>query len=286
MLFNSLIQVVDYNLLNINIMRKIVLLFILAFTIAGSSAQLSLENYYPVSANIIELEKSGFKYYTMDILNKQSQLYNMDHSIFKVFDLVVPDGYYLYNVQFVSEHLFNSDDLVELVYTYSMYNETETGYWWYTYETRIINENGTELLKIPGAGYTDVLDAGDDGRKFLVWIYDYSVLPAITHTNVYSLPDHASSAKSLTGNAPGMNLGNPFPNPSSAHISVPVSIPYANTPGILNLYDMNGNLVKSLVVSDSDEILQIPSGTLLPGTYMINLNSGDEQSTAKKVIIK
>lgn len=266
-------------------MKKLKLFFILSLLVAGSNAQISLETVYSVSANIIELEKSGFKYYTMDILNKQSRIYNMDHSIFKIIDLVVPDGYYLYNVQFVSEHLFNSDDLVELVYIYSMYNEVETGYWWYTYETRIINENGTELLKIPGAGYTDVLDAGDDGRKFLVWIYDYSVLPTITHTNVYSFPDSISSTKSLTGNSGEINLGNPFPNPSSGQISIPVSVPYPNTPGILNLYDINGTLVKSLVVSGSDEILTIPPGTLMPGTYMINFNSGMEQSTPKKVVV-
>ena len=253
--------------------------------IAASSAQLSLENVYSVSANIIELEKSGFKYYTMDISNKQSRLYNMDHSLYKVFDLVVPDGYYLYNIQFVSEHLFNSDDLIELVYTYSKYNEIESGYWWYTYETRIINENGTELLKIPGAGYTDVLDAGDNVKKLLVWVYDYSVLPAVTHTNVYRLPDQTSSAKSLTSISQEINLGNPYPNPSSGLVSIPVSIPNTSTPGILTLFDLNGNAVKSLFVSNPDEIIQIPAGTLMPGTYVINLNSGSYQTTAKKVII-
>ncbi len=266
-------------------MKNLKLFFILSLLAAGSNAQISIETVYPISANIIELEKSGFKYYTMDITNKQSRIYNMDHSVFKVFDLVVPEGYYLHNIQFVSEYLFNSDDLVELVYTYSMYNELETGYWWYSYETRIINENGTELLKIPGAGYTDVYNAGDDGRKFLVWIYDYSVLPAITHTNVYSLPDNISTTKSLTGNSREINLGNPFPNPSSGQISVPVSGLYPTRPGILNLFDINGTLVKSLVVSGSEEILQIPPGTLMPGTYMISLNSGSEQSPVKKVVV-
>ena len=267
-------------------MKKTVILFILTLTFTVSHTQLSLENVYSVSANIIELEKSGLKYYSMDIVNKQSRIYNMDHSIFKVFDLIVPDGYYLYNIQFVSEHLFNSDDLVELVYTYSKYNEIETGFWWYTYETRIVNENGTELLKIPGAGYTNIIDAGDYGKKFLVWIYDYSVLPAVTHTNVYSLPDQSTSSKSLIEYSPLVNLGNPFPNPSNGMTSIPVSIPSSHSPGILNLYDMNGNLVESKTVLNSDEVIQIPAGTLLPGTYIINLNANQEQSDAKKIIVK
>lgn len=269
-----------------NKMKKFKLLLIFLICVfVFCNAQMNLENVYSVSANIIQLEKSGFKYYSMDVPNKQSRIYNMDHSIFKIFNLTVPDGYYLYNIQFVSEYLFNSDDLVELVYTYSKYNETETGYWWYDYETRIVNENGIELLKVPGAGFTDVLETGNNGRKFLVWVYDYSVFPAIIHTNVYSLPDQISSAKALSEDSPFIGIGNPYPNPTKGLFAVPVFLPDPNTQGILNLYDIKGNLVKSLPVSGSSEIIKIPSGVLMPGTYMLNLNTGSEQSVNKKVII-
>ena len=79
-------------------------------------AQSVFEMTYTESANICYLESKGQVYFTMDVINKQCLIYTMDHSFYKSIDLPTPEGYYLSDIQYVSENLFNSDDLVELVY--------------------------------------------------------------------------------------------------------------------------------------------------------------------------
>ena len=45
------------------------------------------------------------------------------------------------------------------------------------------------LLTFPGAGFTNVVETADQGKKFLVYQYDYSVIPYRTYTHVYGLPE-------------------------------------------------------------------------------------------------
>ena len=229
-------------------MRSIITtVLIIAFPFLLNAQFPVTENVYSVSANVAKLEKSGYKYYTMDIPLKQCRIYNLDHSLFKTFNLTVPEGYDLYDIQQVSEHLFNNDDLVEIVAISYRYNETETGWWYYAYEVSIVNENGNEILNVPGAGHTMVFDMGDDGKKLLVWIYDYSVYPYVIHTNVYDLPESSQTNKSVTISESPEVLGNPFPNPASGNLSIPLNL--TGQGGNLHLHDMQGGFIRSIEVT-------------------------------------
>ena len=97
----------------------------------------------------LSLETLGEVYYSMDVINKQCLIYNMDHTLMKSIPLPVPEGYYLEDIQFLSQHLFNDDDLLELVYIYSKYVATDLSYY-FTFESKLINENGVTTSDIPG----------------------------------------------------------------------------------------------------------------------------------------
>ena len=265
-------------------MRPIFFIIMLGMLSMGIHAQPLFDNSYSLSANITKLETSGYKYYTMDVPNKQCKVFNLDHSLYKTFNLSVPESYDLYDIQYVSENLFNTDDLVEIVYISYKYNETETGWWYYTYETSIVNENGIEIMNIPGAGLTEVRDLGEDGKKFLVWVYDYSVYPYIIHTNVYDLPEQEpQTTKSASITKDYALLGNPYPNPSSGNFSVPVNL--SNSPGHLNMHNMQGGFVKEIKITGQEKNILIPADDLAPGTYLINLRTIDKISKAKTIII-
>jgi hypothetical protein len=268
-------------------MRPIVIVCLLFTWPLIISAQTTLdtnpENVYSVSANLAKLEKSGYKYYTMDVPGKQCRLYNLDHSPFRTFNLVIPEGYDLYDIQQVSEHLFNSDDLVEIVYISYRYNETETGWWYYTYETSLVNENGEVLLNIPGAGHTEVFDLGEDGKKFLVWIYNYSVYPYIIHTNVYNLPEQSQTTKAISLSEESQLLGNPYPNPTSGNFTVPLNL--AIPKGYLNIHNLQGGILRKIEVSGLENNIVVPTDGLGPGTYMINIHATTGVSSSKKLII-
>ena len=151
-------------------MKKTIWLFLFIALIATARGQITLENTYNASTNITELATSGFKYYLMDVENNQCRLYNNNHSLWKTINLTVPAGMYLYDIKLVSETLFNSDNMVELAYIYYSYDSTLL---YYTYYTKVINENGQELLSIPGCSYLEVKSAGNAGTKMLAYVYDY-----------------------------------------------------------------------------------------------------------------
>jgi hypothetical protein len=246
-------------------------------------AQPALETVYPVSTNICTLETTGDKYYTMDITNKQCRIYNMDHSLYRTIYLEVPEDYYLFDIQQISQHIFNHDDLIEFAYVYSKFNPTETS-WYYSYETRVINESGTEILKVPGAGHTLVIPTQDGGRKFLVFIYDFYVIPATTQTQVYSLPDSPLKSEAVNGSA--YRLGNPYPNPASGMINIPVSLPPGVNKGYLQIYNISGQLIDLREIKKTDESILIPGGSLLPGSYIYNISGKGQQSESKKITIQ
>ncbi len=264
-------------------MKAHILISALFMTGISLLAQPVFEKTYSESANICYLESKGQVYFSMDVINKQCLLYTMDHSFYKSIDLPMPEGYYLADIQYVSEHLFNSDDLVELVYIYSKYVPT-TGSYYYTFETKLINENGTVLETFPGAGLTSVIETIDNGKKFLVYEYNYSVIPYRTYTHVYSLPQSNTKSAEFFGTSPA--LGNPYPNPANHQVNIPVELPADISSAQLVLYNLNGQMVLSYPVSNSDKNVLLPTRQMDPGTYLYSLQSDGWSSESKKVVIQ
>lgn len=264
-------------------MKTIPISLTICLLAAALYAQPQLEKTYSESASICKLESVGEVYYSMDVINKQCHIYRMDHSLYKSISIPTPEGYYLSDVQYVSENLFNGDDLLELVYSYTKYVPTTNSYY-YTYETKLINENGSVLLTVPGAGYTEVLETAEHGRKFLVYEYDYSVIPYRTYTHVYSLPE--TSTKAAYSLEPAIGLGEAFPNPAADQVHIPVQLPVAIKSGTLEIVDMNGQRMKSQPVLSSASVLTIPTNQLVPGTYLYYLAAGSHRSTTRTLVIK
>lgn len=262
-------------------MKNILTAFILMAGVAAT-AQPSLEHTYTVSASICTLEEAGEKYFSMDVTYNQCLIYNMDHTLYRTIALNVPANYYMHNIQYVSQHTFNSDDLIEFVYTYSRYNPTETSYY-YTYETRVINENGVEILKVPGAGYTEILETQDGSRKFLVYVYDFYQIPAITHTQVYSLSEEPLKSGPIQNQ---YKLGNPWPNPSRGMVNIPVQLPPDAEPGELILYNIHGQEVMRQPVDGEQELIILPGGVLIPGIYVYKIQNAKSEFGGKKITIR
>lgn len=248
-----------------------------------AGAQPVFENQYTASATICHLEVSGDKYFAMDNINNRCLIYNMDHTVYRTIDLVLPADYYMYNILHVSEKTFNSDELVEFAYIYSKYTGTDTS-WYYSYETRVINEHGTEILKIPGAGHSEILQTESLGRKWLAYIYDFSVLPATTRTRVYSLPEAATKSDALKSSDTYI-LENPWPNPSRGLVNIPVHLPPGSPQGELILYNLQGQELYRRAVNPGEETIAFPGGSLIPGAYVYKIRHGDLEPEGKKIII-
>ena len=206
----------------------------------------------------------------------------MDHTLLKTIPIPTPEEYYLTDVQYVSEKLFNSDNLLELVYSYAKYVPTETSYY-YSYETKLINENGTVLLTVPGAGHTNVIEIPDQGKKFLVYEYDYSVIPFRTYTHVYKLPSSATETSEYSSSI--TYQGNPYPNPAHSQVTVPIQFPDGIESGRLDVFDMKGSRILSHSITEPSAYYILPVRQLIPGTYLYQLSAGAWRSVPKKIVI-
>jgi hypothetical protein len=121
-------------------MKSILTFAVLLLIYTAGNAQVSLEKKYDYSTSVVEFETLGFKYFLMDVPNGQCRIYNPDHSLFKTINCNVPAGFYLYDIKFLSEKLFDSDAGIELLCTFYKYNETLQ---YYEYDSKIINEDGS-----------------------------------------------------------------------------------------------------------------------------------------------
>jgi len=160
---------------------------ILIFTllVGALRGQIILENTYNHSGTYTRLANSGTKFLVMDVGANHCRIYNPVHSLWKTVNLSVPPGNYLYDVKYVSENLFTTDNSLCLAYIYYNYNTTGQ---YYTFTAKVIKEDGTELISIPGCQYLFVHSLDEEGARLLAYSFDYSVFPYTVQTHAYDLP--------------------------------------------------------------------------------------------------
>lgn len=258
----------------------IILVFV--FYALPSPAQISYEHTYTgVSAAYIKLPVAGYKYYVMDVANSQCRLYNNDHSLWKTINLSVPVNYYLCDIQFVTEDLFNTDNMIEMLYVSYNYNTTLK---YYTYDTRVVNENGTVLLSMPNAGYSYIYPA-ETGSKLLIWIYDFSVFPETVNTMVYSIPGKLNTLMTKSPDELKSSLRSAYPNPATSEVAIPYTLPSNVKQADLKLYSMNGKLLKSFTVDHTFNSILVKTGELPAGIYVYRIESNTYKSESFKLIV-
>jgi len=168
-------------------MKKLAVITAFLMIFLAVNAQVTFEKKYNYSASIVKLETLGYKYFIMDVPNSQCQIYNLDHSLYKTINCNVPNSFYLADIKFISENVFDNDAGIELLCTYYKYIPTQSSYY-YEYDSKIINDDGSTILTIDGARYNYINQTGEGVFKLFSYCFDYSVFPETVWTNIYSLP--------------------------------------------------------------------------------------------------
>ena len=255
------------------------LLSILLYTIA--TAQVTLEKKYDYSTAVAEFETHGCKYFLMDVPNGQCRIYNLDHSLFRSVNCNVPGGYYLYDIKFLSESLFNNDPGIELLCTFYKY---DTNLQYYEYDSKIIDENGTQLIFIDGALYNYINKTGENEFKLFSYCYDFSVWPEKVWTNIYNLPGNPVSNLQGVSEVPEINM-NAFPNPAEGKVKMAYSLPEGVSEGNLLLYDNTGKLAARYIVDNHTDHLLLDVSGYQSGVYHYFIEYGGLKCPAKKLVI-
>lgn len=263
-------------------MKTIALTFFYVLFVFLIHAQVTLEKKYDYSTSVVRLETQGYKYYLMDVPVGQCRIYNLDHSLFKTISCNVPSGFYLSDIKLLSENVFDSDPGIELLCTFYKYNSSQN---YYEYDSKIINEDGSQILFIDGALYNYINKTGENTYKLLSYCYDFSVSPEKVWTNIYNLPGTVVSAEMLNEKSPDILL-NAFPNPATHTLKVAYSLPENVTQGTLHLVDNSGRQVKQFVVDHHTDFLMLDISKFQSGIYHYFIEYGNTKTPAKKLVVK
>ncbi len=181
-------------------MKSIFLAITLLWISRIAAGQPIPESTYPVSGTYTRLANSGYKFYVMDVAQNQCRIYNTDHTLWKTINLVIPANNFLYDIGYVSENLFTADNSLCLAYVYYNYNTTGQ---YYTYTAKVIREDGTVLINVPGGAYMYVHSLPNGNAKLLVYSFNYSVSPYTVQTHINDIPGNLSGMQGDT-NCDGM----------------------------------------------------------------------------------
>lgn len=262
-------------------MKKTVLILTLTLFFMQVYAQINIEKSLTESTWITHLPISGYKYYSMDVVNNQCRIYNLDFSLWKTIPLSVPTGYTLYDIEYVSENLFSTDGLVSLAYMYYQYNSTGQ---YYTYEVRIVREDGNIMVTAPGAAYMYVLSTGGNGSKFLVYLYDYSTYPYFLGTTIYSLPGTLVGEQPIAGKESYGRFA--YPNPAHSSVTIPIPESSRNMSAVLKVFDITGLEIRNIELNNNQAEVMLNTVSFPSGIYNYVILSDGKMVESEKFIVE
>lgn len=255
------------------------ILLLAAFTL---QAQVTLDKKYDYSTSVVKLETLGYKYFLMDVPAGQCRIYNLDHSLFKAVNCNVPSGSYLFDIKFLSEKTFDTDAGIELLCTFYKYYSSLD---YYEYDSKIINDDGSQITFIDGSLYNYMNKTGDNTYKLFSYCYDFSVFPEKVWTNIYSLPGSPVVSAALNPNNPGVLL-DAFPNPANQALKVAYILPENINQATLHLIDNSGRQVEQFIVDNHTDHLMLDVTGFQSGVYHYFIEYGNTKTPTKKLVVR
>jgi len=277
-------------------MKKVIVIAFVSL-LTNMKAQFTLEHIYPQASTfnvggtfsqlmMIDFEVSGEQYVFLNRLAKNITIYNLNHSLVKTISLSsLPIGINsgeIDDIFYLSQHLFNSDTLVEFVYITDGEFPTQA-------KIYVYNEIGTILfsdtasmpihVNVPlqqypiyntTAGTKMILSYASGDAK--VWGLAGTLTTAIDRANTQ-----------LVNN--GAAIGNAHPNPTANTTTIPYTLPQGTTKGELVFYNVQGVEVKRFKVDNTFNSLLISTTDIPAGTYYYNLQIGGDASATKKMVV-
>jgi len=285
-------------------MKKIGLLLI-AFAIATTNfAQITTDVVISSdnirNSELIELENSGAKYYIFDAENMFLRLYNIDHSIFKTVNIDVSslgfDGFTIFKGGLypfaISENLFNTDNKFEFIISIHAFTDDYSNE---KLKTVILNEDGNILYEKEnywfGNGltnqYPDLIKNTNNGTKLILKRtsdIDNDSLLILNLPGTVPCFNCDQTNKIHNVNNKSTSLSN-YPNPAKNYTIIEYEIPKGENEAEIQIFNMNGQLVKTYKVDKTFKNLRISTSDFENGTYIYNIKTKNMLSKGNKLII-
>ncbi|GAO28974.1 T9SS type A sorting domain-containing protein [Geofilum rubicundum] len=257
-------------------MRALAFFLVLFFSLQAGKAQFDLEKTYDFSLTSTKINASDYKYYLMDVPRSECRIYHLDHTLWKTIPIALPADYYLYDIQFVTQNLFNADSNIEIWFSaYNWVTVGEDGY--YRYISKVIDETGRVLTTINGGLYASILPVGEEVYKMVVHAYDNSFWPGSIKTYLYSIPGTQTAIWHAVAQSPES-----YPNP--ARDLIHIIVPTGNELGILKIFSLSGKIMKEIPLEGKTNIALSIYGWPA-GTYLYHIAVGHRISQTAKIVV-
>ena len=282
------------------IMTAVTLMFVLT-----TKSQITLENNYPTpnaidkaGLSVVKLDLSGEKYFLYNYKAKQIKLYNLNHSIFKTINIPALPKYRSFNsdssvsIAYISESLFNNDNLVEYISFDGTFSKTLGNY--DLGSMKVFNENGITIFSgdslmptfkrdatyygYESEGKGDFIFNTTAGTKMILYSYKNNT----PSQRVYSLP--GIMVASIQKYNENYNNPLPFPNPTINSITIPYKLDNGKD-GKLVINDINGKMLFEYKIDTTFDNLIVDTNTMTSGNYFYSIYSSDKKVATGKFIV-
>lgn len=240
-----------------------------------AKAQLTFEKSYSNAFMIqyFDIENIGLKYVVFDRDNHKLYIYNVDHSLMKTVNLIVPPGTTFSAAPLhLSTKLFNDDDKIEFLYTcadFSINTPTSTTY--------VMNEDGSVLQTISGIKSYAMQKAGSQ-YKLVAYTWDDKM-------SIYSLYGSLPSTN-LKPNGEKTAEADLYPNPMETAATLRYTLPSGTQQATINIYTSDGKLTRQMQVTDQFGALLIQRGDLPAGNYYYQVTAPGVQTVSEQFVIR
>lgn len=253
-------------------------------------------NYYgQKSLYLVHLETSGDKYVKLNKMAQTIEFYSLDYTLWKSVNYsAVPTNVTTdpetdksqASIIYISEHLFDTDDEIEFMYTFALYyNNT-----WHA-TTQIVNEDGTILFSRDAA---PLVQPSYPMQYYSIYNTTNGTVMILSNVNgtaeVFSLSGTFTSGiatNNILGNAAEMSL---FPNPSMGGnmITINYTLPSDTHTANLLVFDTQGKQVKSYKIGNGMSSILVNPSELAKGTYYYSIQTEDGRSiaTQKSIVVQ
>ena len=239
-------------------------------------SQITLDATYEGSAGFSQIKENAFRFYNYDTTNRQCVIYDDQHQQLNAIDLGLTDSQYLSSINYVSENLFDLDENLELLFTFSEWVLVDTT-WYLYYQSKVINENGDLLVNLPGAQYNSVTNT-NSGSELLSWVYDYALSSYPIETLVYHIPGNYSDVENKSADEQMAA----WPNPCTQQIYLPVS----ENSNSIRIFNEQGLLVDEVNSSSTQTPVKYSVNHLSAGLYFYQSISDNKEGKMNKFIIQ
>ena len=186
-----------------------------------------------------------------------------------------------------SDKLFNADDKLEFVLY--VYKSTQTsGTWGNTIEESfylIVNEDGEVLQKIDRE-----TEGAEQGQARLYEKANGVIVLGLdmnsTESNYYELAgkfDHGVVTNLDLSSV--QNIASLYPNPAQDYIKLDYEMPEGLQKVELKIYDMNGQVLKSMVVDGLTGFVLVDINEFENGNYILKTMNGEELITSSQFVV-